>query len=87
MQSRNDCIILLLNSKYYPHGLKRYLGNKHSITAMSLTEKFIPHKTGEWLENLTFIQVFKPQTHKLYILRQCINIIYSSDIDIECYGV
>jgi hypothetical protein len=38
--------------------------------------------------NLVFIQVFKPHTHKLYILRHCIDIVYIEIvIHIPCRSV
>ena len=33
-------------------------------------------KMGKGSLNLTFIPVFNPHTHKLYILRHCTNIVY-----------
>ena len=36
----------------------------------------IQRKTGGGSVNLALIPVFKPNTHKLYILRHCINIYY-----------
>jgi len=37
---------------------------------------FIWCKTGERLGEPSFIPVFKPHKHKLYILRHCTNIVY-----------
>jgi hypothetical protein len=39
-------------------------------------------KTGSM--NLAFIPVFKPHTHKLYILRHCTNIVYIYMTIIDC---
>lgn len=36
----------------------------------------IRHKTGEIIGELRFIPIFKPHTLKLYLLRNCTNIIY-----------
>ena len=39
---------------------------------------YLGAKLGKGLENLAFIPVFKTHTHKLYILRHCINNVYIS---------
>ena len=49
-----------------------FLQDKHNINAVFCA------KRGKGSVYLTFIPVFKPHIHKLYILRQCANIVYIS---------